>query len=99
MRVGLIGTGAIAHKHAQAYGELGYKLAAAANRNADKGRAYAEQYGAEFLTDWRDLVLSPDIDYVDVCTFPDSHLEIVRECAAHGRSVLLQKPMALTLEA
>ena len=48
MRVGLIGTGAIAHKHAQAYGELGYKLAAAANRNADKGRAYAEQYGAEF---------------------------------------------------
>jgi predicted dehydrogenase len=99
MRVGLIGTGAIAHKHAQAYAELGYKLVAAANRNADKGRAYAAQYGAEFLADWRDLVASPDIDYVDVCTFPDSHLEIVRECAAQGRSVLLQKPMDLTLEA
>jgi predicted dehydrogenase len=99
MRVGLIGTGAIAHKHAQAYAELGYKLAAAANRNADKGRAYAQQYGAEFFADWRDLISSPDIDYVDVCTFPDSHLEIVRECAAQGRSVLLQKPMDLTLEA
>jgi predicted dehydrogenase len=99
MRVGLIGTGAIAHKHAQAYAELGYELAAASNRNADKGRAYAEQYGSEFIADWRELVLSPDIDYVDVCTFPDSHLEIVRECAAQGRSVLLQKPMDLTLEA
>lgn len=99
MRVGLIGTGAIAHKHAQAYAELGYKLASAANRNAAKGRAYAEQYGAEFIADWRDLVSSPNIDYVDVCTFPDSHLEIVRECAAQGRSVLLQKPMGLTLEA
>jgi predicted dehydrogenase len=99
VRVGLIGTGAIAHKHAQAYAELGYKLAAAANRNADKGRAYAQQYGAEFFADWRDLISSPDIDYVDVCTFPDSHLEIVRECAAQGRSVLLQKPMDLTLEA
>ncbi|MDA0204424.1 MAG: Gfo/Idh/MocA family oxidoreductase [Acidobacteria bacterium] len=99
MKVGLIGTGAIAHKHAQAYGELGYKLSAAANRNADKGRAYAEQYGAEFCADWRDLVSRADIDYVDVCTFPDSHLEIVRECAAKGRSVLLQKPMDLTLEA
>lgn len=99
MKVGLIGTGAIAHKHAQAYGELGYKLAAAANRNADKGRAYAAKYGAEFFADWRDLVSSADIDYVDVCTFPDSHLEIVRECAAQGRSVLLQKPMDLTLEA
>src|SRR5690606_29858312 len=31
--------------------------------------------------------------------FPDSHLEIVRECAAHDRSVLLQKPMDLNLEA
>jgi UDP-N-acetyl-2-amino-2-deoxyglucuronate dehydrogenase len=99
MKVGLIGTGAIAHKHAQAYGELGYKLAAVANRNADKGRAYAEQYGAEFCADWRDLVSRADIDYVDVCTFPDSHLEIVRECAAQGRSVLLQKPMDLTPEA
>jgi len=99
MRVGLIGTGAIAHKHAQAYGELGYKLVAAANRNADKGRAYAARYGAEFFADWRDLVSNADIDYVDVCTFPDSHLEIVRECAAQGRSVLLQKPMDLTLEA
>ena len=99
MRVGLIGTGAIAHKHAQAYAELGYKLVAAANRNAIKGRAYAEQYGAEFLADWRELVSTADIDYVDVCTFPDSHLEIVRECAAQGRSVLLQKPMDLTLEA
>lgn len=99
MRVGLIGTGAIAHKHAQAYAELGYRLVAASNRNAEKGRAYAEQYGAEFFPDWRQLVRSPDIDYVDVCTFPDSHLEIVRECAAHGRSVLLQKPMDLTLEA
>lgn len=99
MRVGLIGTGAIAHKHAQAYQELGYKLAGAANRNAEKGRAYAQQYGAAFFDDWRDLVSSPDIDYVDVCTFPDSHLEIVRECAAQGRSVMLQKPMDLTLEA
>ena len=41
MRVGLIGTGAIAHKHAQAYGELGYKLAAAANRNAEAHGAYS----------------------------------------------------------
>ena len=98
MRVGLIGTGAIAHKHAQAYAELGYKLVSAANRNADKGRAYAEQYGAEFFADWRDLVLSPDIDYVDVCTFPDSHLDIVKACVANKKHVLVQKPIALTLE-
>ncbi len=99
MKVGLIGTGAIAHKHAQSYGELGFELVACSNRNAEKGRAFAEQYGAEFYADWRELVARRDIGYVDVCTFPDSHLAIVRECAAKKRSALLQKPMDLTLAA
>ena len=99
MKVGLIGTGAIAHKHAEAYAELGYELVAVSNRGEEKGRAYAEQYGAEFVADWQALVGRADLDYVDVCTFPDSHLAIVQECAARGRAVLLQKPMDITLEA
>lgn len=99
MRVGLIGTGAIAHKHAEAYAELGYELTAVSNRSADKGRAFAEQYSAEFCADWQQLVARDDIDYVDVCTFPDSHLAIVQQCAEQARAVLLQKPMDITLDA
>src|SRR5690606_243454 len=38
------------------------------------------------------------VDYVDVCTFPDSHLEIVRACANNGKHVLLQKPMDIRLD-
>ena len=98
MKVGLIGTGAISHKHGDSYRELGYELVACANRSEAKGRDFAEKYGAEFHPDWRDLVARDDIGYVDVCTFPDSHLEIVEECAAKGKSVLLQKPMDLTLD-
>ena len=37
MRVGLIGTGAISHKHAQAYANIGFKIAAACD--AAPGRA------------------------------------------------------------
>jgi UDP-N-acetyl-2-amino-2-deoxyglucuronate dehydrogenase len=99
MKVGLIGTGAIAHKHAEAYAELGYELVAVSNRSDEKGRAFAEQYRTEFIADWRQLVAHPDIDYVDVCTFPDSHLAIVQRCAAQQRAVLLQKPMDITLDA
>ena len=98
MNIGLIGTGAISHKHGDAYNELGYKIVACSNRGAEKGQAFAEKYGAEFLADWKDVVARDDVDYVDVCTFPDSHLEIVQECAARGKAVLLQKPMDLTLE-
>lgn len=98
MNIGLIGTGAIAHKHGDSYNELGWRIAACSNRGAEKGQAFAEKYGAGFVAGWRDLVARDDIDYVDVCTFPDSHLEIVRECAARKKSVLLQKPMDLTIE-
>ena len=98
MNIGLIGTGAISHKHGDSYRELGFPIVACSNRGEEKGRQFAEKYGAEFHADWRELVARPDVGYVDVCTFPDSHLEIVRECAAKGKAVLLQKPMDLTLE-
>mgnify|MGYP005859195879 CR=1 FL=1 len=98
MNIGLIGTGAISHKHAEAYGELGFPVVACSNRGVAKGREFAARYGAAFHEDWREVVAREDIGYVDVCTFPDSHLEIVRECAARGKSVLLQKPMDRTLD-
>jgi predicted dehydrogenase len=98
MNVGLIGTGAIAHKHGDSYKEINYRIAAVSNRGVEKGREFAKKYGAEFVADYRELCARPDIDYIDVCTFPDSHLDIVKACVANGKHVLLQKPIALTLE-
>lgn len=98
MRVGLVGTGAISHKHGDSYREIGYQLVACSNRGRDKGERFAAKYGCEFVPRVRDLCARPDIDYVDVCTFPDSHVQICRWAAESGKHVLLQKPMALTLE-
>ena len=98
MRVGLVGTGAISHKHAECYEAIGFELVACSNRGRDKGKAFASQYGCDFLADYGDLAARSDIDYVDVCTFPDSHLDICRAAAGNGKHVLLQKPMALTLD-
>ena len=98
MRVGLVGTGAISHKHAESYAAIGFRLAYCSNRGRAKGEEFAALHGCEFVPDYRDLCARPDIDYVDVCTFPDSHVDICRHAAANGKHVLLQKPMALTLE-
>ncbi len=97
MRVGLLGTGAIADKHAQAYRTLGFELAACSNRTESKGRTFAERWNAEYVPDPGDLCRYPGLDYIDVCTFPDSHLRPVLTCAQIGRAVLLQKPMATNL--
>ncbi len=99
MRVGLVGTGAIAHKHGDCYRSIGYELVACSNRGVAKGQAFAAKYGCDFEPDYRALCARQDIDYVDVCTFPDSHVDICRAAVEHSKHVLLQKPMALTEEA
>ena len=45
----MIGTGAISHKHAQAYHNIGFQLTVCTDINADAGRRFAEQYGAELV--------------------------------------------------
>ena len=95
MNVGIIGTGAISHKHAQAYRNIGYKVAACTNQTAAKGREFAAQYGAEYVETWQEVCRYPGLDFVDVCTFPDFRLEPLRLCATLGRHIQVQKPMAL----
>ena len=97
MRVGVIGTGAIANKHALAYRNLGFRITACTNKSAELGRSFAEANGAEFVATAQELCARADVDFVDVCTFPDYRLEAVRLCAAAGKHVLVQKPMATKL--
>lgn len=98
MRVGIIGTGAIARRHAQAYANIGYKVAACTNGTAEKGRRFAESAGCDFVVTPEELCVRPDVDFVDVCTFPSYRLEAVRLCAQNRKHVLVQKPMAVDLE-
>jgi UDP-N-acetyl-2-amino-2-deoxyglucuronate dehydrogenase len=98
LKIGLLGTGAIADKHAQAYRNIGFELIACSNKTASKGRAFASRWGAEFVADYRDLCKFPNLDYIDVCTFPDFHLAPVEICCEIGRAVLLQKPIATNLK-
>jgi UDP-N-acetyl-2-amino-2-deoxyglucuronate dehydrogenase len=97
MRVGLIGTGAIAGMHARAYKNIGYTIRACTNVTRDKGRRFADEHGAEFVESYEDICRHPDVDFVDVCTFPSFRLDVVRACAASRKPVQVQKPMATTL--
>ena len=74
MRVGIVGTGAIAWKHAQAYKNIGYQVRACMNATADRGRKFADTAGAEFVATVEQLCRHPEVDYVDVCTPPGYRL-------------------------
>ena len=98
MRVGLIGTGAISHKHALAYKNIGFQITACTDINPEYGRKFADQYGCEFVPNYEDLCKHPSVDYVDVCTFPDFRLQPIEIAAAHGKHIQVQKPIATNLE-
>ncbi|MDQ2711899.1 MAG: Gfo/Idh/MocA family oxidoreductase [Acidobacteriota bacterium] len=98
MRVGLLGTGAIANKHAQAYRNIGFELVACSNKTESRGHEFAERWGAVFVKDFRNLCCYPGLDFVDVCTFPDFHLQPLEVCAEIRRAVQVQKPIATDLQ-
>ena len=95
MKVGLIGTGAIANKHAQAYKNIGYQIVAVSNKTEARGRAFAEKWGGTFYPDWADVCKHPDVDFVDLCTFPDVRFEPLKLAADHGKHIQVQKPIAI----
>jgi predicted dehydrogenase len=97
MRVGIIGTGAISHKHAQAYRNIGYELTVCTDINPESGRAFAEQQSCEFVSSYEEVCRHPRVDYVDVCTFPDFRLQPLTICAQEKKHVQVQKPISTNL--
>jgi predicted dehydrogenase len=98
MRAGIIGAGAVAHKHARALQNIGYRVTAVANRSEEAGREFAARYGAAFAGAWQEVCRHPEVDFVDVCTFPEFRLGAVELCAGAGKHVMVEKPIATSLQ-
>jgi len=96
-RVAIIGTGAIAHKHAQAYQNIGYPVTVCYNQTRAKGEAFAAQYGARYVDSMEAACTAADVDFIDLCTFPDVRLEPLKMAADAGKHIQVQKPIATNL--
>lgn len=107
INVGLVGYQFMGKAHSNAYRQLGKffpdlevepVLKALCGRSEDKVRAAAEKFGFEsYETDYKKLCARPDIDFIDVVTPGNSHVEIVLEAARNGKMVFCEKPLANTV--
>jgi len=107
LRIGLIGCGFMGRTHTNGYKRVGDffpalawspVLKAVCARNAEKVKAFADQWGYESTeTDWKTLISRSDIDAVDICTPNDFHAEIAIAAAAAGKMILCEKPIARNL--
>lgn len=62
------------------------------------GRAAARYGWAESATDWRSVLERDDIDIVDICTPGHLHAEVGLAALAAGKHVLMEKPLANSVE-
>lgn len=96
---GIIGTGMIAHFHAKAIQAMpGGRVVACFNQNAEKGRAFAAEYGCRAYATLSDLLSDPDVGIVTICTPSGAHLEPAVAAAQAAKHVVVEKPLEITLE-
>jgi predicted dehydrogenase len=95
------------HNHYHAYpmadylarGIPGARLVAVADERAPLARSFADRYcGGDWTTDYEALMDRDDVDAVIVTSYTAAHADHVELAAARGKPVLLDKPIATTLE-
>ncbi|TFE23305.1 Gfo/Idh/MocA family protein [Cohnella luojiensis] len=100
IRIGVIGTGSISESHLNAYSlNPNARIAAICDINEERAGQVAKKYGAEkTYADYRALLSDPDIDAVSVCTWNNTHAPISIAALEAGKHVLVEKPLARTVE-
>lgn len=97
--IAILGCGKVAHLHAKAIENLpSAKLAGVWSRTTKTAEDFANQYKVPFYTDIEKLVQQEKIDLVIVCTPHPFHFEPTKEAAEAGANILVEKPLASTLE-
>lgn len=101
VRVGLIGSGWIGTFHAETLAQRipGAQLEAVADPVPGAAERVAGNHGVtKTFLDAADLLADPQIDAVVIASPAFTHTDLVVEAARAGKSVFVEKPMALTLE-
>lgn len=96
MRVGVVGVGGMGMVHARKYALMNDVVLYAYDRNPDRLDVYCNQFNARPANSLEELI--KNVDAVDVCTPTDAHRDVAMEAILGGKPVLVEKPMARTVE-
>ncbi len=102
LRIGIIGTGGIAHAHADSYLKMDdVEIVAGADIIEGKAREFLDSYGLTEARDFntaQEMLDTMNLDAVSVCTYNTTHAVCAIAALKAGCHVLLEKPMTVTLE-
>jgi UDP-N-acetylglucosamine 3-dehydrogenase len=99
MRVGLVGAGFMGGVHLDAYAGIpDVEVVGVADARVEAAVAGAEMVGARPYASYEELVAAEDVEVVDVCLPTAFHRDVAVRAAGEGRHVILEKPIARTME-
>ena len=97
--IGLIGAGKVSFFHGKGYlnlkDQVEVKVADIIEKNAKERAAHI---GAEYVTDYRELLKDETVDAVDICLPNYLHAPVTVEACEAGKHVLVEKPIANTVK-
>ncbi|MBX7222298.1 MAG: Gfo/Idh/MocA family oxidoreductase [Blastocatellia bacterium] len=96
LKVGVIGVGFLGRHHARIYSSLpNVQLVGVCDSNPAQGQVIAQEYNVPFYSDYQALCDQADAFSVAVPTI--DHCRIACDLLARGKSVLVEKPISVTL--
>lgn len=97
--VAIVGAGFMGATHAQAYASLGERVRVkmVCGSTLERAGAVAASIGAGAVTDIQTIMADSAVDAVDICVPTWLHRGFAERALSHGKHVLLEKPIALTL--
>ncbi|MBX7173456.1 MAG: Gfo/Idh/MocA family oxidoreductase [Pyrinomonadaceae bacterium] len=99
-RTAVIGVGSLGQHHARNYAELANlgkgEFIGVCDTSETQAKTIAEKNGCNYFTDWRELL--DKVDAVSIVTPTETHCEIACAFLEKGVNVLVEKPIARTLE-
>lgn len=99
IRVGMIGCGGIAKACYFTYFESrsAGRLAAVADTDPARTAEWTKRFGVPAFASADDVAKRDDVDALAIATPPFTHLDLVKVAAAHGKHVVIEKPMCRTV--
>ncbi|MCL6459513.1 MAG: Gfo/Idh/MocA family oxidoreductase [Gorillibacterium sp.] len=102
INVAIIGTGSVANSHIEAYTLFAErcKVMALIDSHEEKAIELKEKFQLDclFMKDYHELLNNEEINLVSISTPPQFHAQIAIDFLRAGKHVLVEKPMALSLE-
>ena len=100
VKLGLIGAGGISRLHCQAVADIpGSQFVAVADINKERAATAAKRWDIPHVfEDYHDLLAMEEVEGVVITTFNQAHRAPTIDALAMNKHVLVEKPMAATLE-